>query len=411
MNKPHQYWIRNSFINLLIVATIGVLLRYKIAFPLPFVDQKFLLHGHSHFAFSGWISQTIMLLIIYAVSKQLSEEIIKRYRLVLWVNLITAYGMLISFPIQGYGFISISFSTISILNSYLFNIKIWKDINKLQTPLVSSRWFKAALLFNFISSIGAFTLAFLMATSNASQINYLLSVYGFLHFSYNGWFFFACMGLIVAELELIKAYTKKLSIVFWLFSMACVPAYLLSALWLKLPVILYILVLLAVLAQLIGCYIFLTILIDKRNQIVKKYSKQVRLLMLLSAIAFSIKILLQTASTIPSLSQISFGFRPIVIGYLHLMLLGVISLFLIAYILSKHIISINSYFTIGLYVFIVGIITNELLLMWQGIKSINYIGIANISEYLFIAAFIMFTGLLLLNYGIIKEKMKIKNTK
>jgi hypothetical protein len=169
--------------------------------------------------------------------------------------------------------------------------------------------------------------------------------------------------------------------------------------------------LLAVLAQLIGCYIFLTILIDKRNHIVKKYSKQVRLLMLLSAIAFSIKILLQTASTIPSLSQISFGFRPIVIGYLHLMLLGVISLFLIAYILSKHIISINSYFTIGLYVFIVGIITNELLLMWQGIKSINYIGIANISEYLFIAAFIMFTGLLLLNYGIIKEKVKIKNTK
>jgi len=278
-------------------------------------------------------------------------------------------------------------------------------------PLKSSLWFKSALLFNFIASIGAFALAFLMATSNANQTSYLLSVYGFLHFSYNGWFFFACMGLIVAELELIKAYTKKLSIVFWLFSMACVPAYLLSALWLKLPVLLYILVVLAVLAQLIGWYLFLTILLDKQNHILKNYSKQVRFLMVLSAIAFSIKIVLQTVSTIPSLSQISFGFRPIVIGYLHLMLLGVISLFLIAYILSKKIIAINSCFTIGLYVFIIGIIANEILLMWQGIKSMNYDGIANIAEYLFIAAFIMFSGLLLLNYGIIKENMKIKNTK
>ena len=411
MNKSLQYWIRKTFFNLLIVSVLGVVLRYKIAFPLTFIDQKYLLHGHSHFAFTGWVSQTIMLLMIYAVSKKMNKQIINQYQGVLWINLITAYGMLISFPIQGYGLVSISFSTLSILNSYVFSIKIWKDINKMEAPLISNLWFKAALLFNFVSSIGAFTLAFLMASNNANQTSYLLSVYGFLHFSYNGWFFFGCMGLLVTELELIKSYIKKLNIIFWLFSIACIPAYLLSALWLKLPVSLYVLVLLAALAQLIGWILLLRIILDKKNSIIKRFSKNVRFIMALSAIALSIKIVLQTLSTIPSLSQISFGFRPIVIGYLHLMLLGVISLFLIAYVASNQMISFNRKFILGLYVFVIGIITNELLLMWQGIKSMNYIGIPNISEYLFVAALIMFSGMLLLNYGIIKEKAEIKNTK
>ncbi len=57
--NPEQKWIKICFINLLIVALLGVTLRYKIAFSLPFVDQKHLLHGHSHFAFAGWITQII----------------------------------------------------------------------------------------------------------------------------------------------------------------------------------------------------------------------------------------------------------------------------------------------------------------------------------------------------------------
>lgn len=410
MNRSVQCWIRNSFINLLIVATLGVVLRYKIAFPLPFVDQKHLLHGHSHFAFAGWITQTLMILLLYGISKKINEDLFKSYRTILWINLMSAYGMLIAFPLQGYGLISISFSTLSIFNSYVFSIRLWKDMNKIKLQPTSFFWFKAALVFNFISSIGAFSLAYLMATIKANQTSYLLSVYGYLHFQYNGWFFFVCMGLFVSKIETWMDYTKNMNLVFWLFSLACIPAYLLSALWIKLPLILYALVVLAAFAQLAGLVIFLRLILNKTKHKLIAFPKTALVLLSLSAIALGIKIILQTVSIIPALSQISFGFRPIVIGYLHLMLLGVISLFIIGFVLGNNLITINRNVSIGLFVFVAGIIINELLLMWQGIKSISYVGIPNMNLYLLAAALVMLFGLLLLNYGIINKKEEIKTT-
>ena len=98
-----QRWIKICLFNLLIVATIGVLLRYKIAFSLPFIDQKHLLHGHSHFAFAGWITQALMVLLVAYLAKQQGENIFKKYRFILNANLFTAFGMLVTFPFQGYG--------------------------------------------------------------------------------------------------------------------------------------------------------------------------------------------------------------------------------------------------------------------------------------------------------------------
>ena len=106
-----QKWIRICFLNLLIVALLGVALRYKIAFSLPIINQKHLLHGHSHFAFSGWITQILMVLMIHQFSQKSKQDYFKKFNYLLWGNLITAYGMLISFPLQGYGLFSISFST------------------------------------------------------------------------------------------------------------------------------------------------------------------------------------------------------------------------------------------------------------------------------------------------------------
>ena len=44
-------WFRIAVFNLLLA--FGVLLRYKIAYSLPFMQQKHMLHAHSHFAFTG----------------------------------------------------------------------------------------------------------------------------------------------------------------------------------------------------------------------------------------------------------------------------------------------------------------------------------------------------------------------
>ncbi len=408
MNKLAHFWIKLSFLNILIVSAIGVILRYKIAFPLTFIDQKNLLHGHSHFAFFGWISQTLMILLLTEVSKYFNNDIIKRYQVLLWINFISAYGMLISFSIQGYGLFSICFSTFSILNSYVFGIRFWKDLNRTKYKHNSFKWYKAAIIFNVISSFGAFILAYLMATANANQTSYLLSIYSYLHFQYNGWFFFICMGLLVSGIEKIIETPNKLNINFWMFSLSCVPLYLLSILWIKLSIIFYTIVIIAVITQLFAWIWFTKTIYIKYIYADAKNSKIASMLFALSAIALSIKILLQTFSLIPTLSQLAFGFRPIVIGYLHLMLLGFTSIFMFGYILRNKIVNIKIYARNGIFIFVTGIIINEFLLLWQGINSINYLVTPNINIYLFAASIIMFLGLLLLNFGIIKKSKIIK---
>ena len=359
MNNVPGRWLTISFFNLLLVATLGVILRYKIAFYLPFVEQKYVLHSHSHFAFSGWITQTLMVLLVHHISLQNGEEVFKKYRWLLYANLITAYGMLISFIIEGYAFFSISFSTLSILVSYLFAVYYWKDLNRLKESKLSRYWFKAALVFSVISSIGAFGLAYMMANKLTLQSWYLASIYFFLHFQYNGWFFFAGMGLLVSKIENINSAVKNLKISFLFFCFACVPAYFLSVLWLSLPRIIDFIIITAVIAQLAGWAMMVKIFIKNKIVLSEQFSKYGVILLQLSAIAFSIKIFLQSGSLYPTLSRLSYGFRPIIIGYLHLVLLAVTSIFIIGYIVSFTLVPVTKSFFRGIFIFVAGIIINE----------------------------------------------------
>ncbi len=393
MNNFLHRWLTISFFNLLLVASLGVIMRYKIAFYLPFVQQKYVLHSHSHFAFAGWITQTLMVLLVHYLSLKNGEQILKKYRWLLYANLITAYGMLVSFIIQGYALFSISFSTLSIFVSYFFAVYYWKDLNKINEKKVSHCWFKAGLLFSVISSIGAFGLAYMMANKIAHQNWYLASIYFFLHFQYNGWFFFAGMGLLVSKLEKIKTAVKNLETAFLLFCFACVPAYFLSALWLPFPRIIYWIIIAAVIAQLTGWALMVKVFIKNKNFISQQFLKYGKVLLLLSAIAFSIKLLLQSGSIHPALSQLSYGFRPIIIGYLHLVLLAVTSIFIIGYIVSFELVPVSKKLLTGIFIFVAGIIINEILLMMQGVAALSYNSIPGIDILLLIAAFILFTGI------------------
>ncbi len=397
MNSSFRSWLRISFLNLLIVAFLGVILRYKIAFSLPFIDQKNLHHGHSHFAFFGWITQLLMVLMVYFLQGPSGGTAFKRYRWLLYANLLTAYGMLISFTIQGYGIWSIGFSTISALVSYVFAFMFWHDLDGLKNKKISHLWFRAALVFSVLSSLGAYAEAYMMANKIIHQNWYLAAEYYFLHFQYNGWFFFAGMGLLVSWLEKISGTVKKLRLVFWLFGLACVPAYFLSALWMPIPAIVYWLVVGAAIAQVAG-WIQLVQLILKNGAFIKTtFCRKGRWLLLLSAIALTAKLLLQLGSTHPALSQLAFGFRPIVIGYLHLVLLGVFTIFLVGYIISLQLVPVGKYFGTGVILFVSGIIINEVLLMLQGVTGMSYTIVPYMDELLLLAAVIMFSGIAVMN--------------
>jgi hypothetical protein len=398
-NNAAQKWIRIALINLFIVALLGVIMRYKIAYSFPFIDQKNFLHAHSHFAFAGWITQALMTLMVAFLAKRSPGDIFKKYRGLLWGNLISAYGMLLSFAWEGYGIVSITFSTLSIFISYAFTFIFWKDLNK-ETKNISHYWFKAALVFNVISSFGAFFLSYLMANNISHPNWYLASIYFYLHFQYNGWFFFACMGLLNEHLSNCGIAFSIQRKSFWLFAMACIPAYFLSALWLSIPAWVYVIVVLAAIAQLFGWQILLKNIIRKKSVFFEGMTVQNGWIFILSGIALSVKLLLQAGSTIPSLSKMAFGFRPVVIGYLHLVLLGVITLFIIGYAKLKNFIATNPIGNWGIVIFIAGIILNELLLMIQGTSYMNFINVPFINQLLLAAAICMFSGLVLLVFGL-----------
>lgn len=171
-----SYWIKFSLINLIIIASLGVLMRYKIGFDFPYLTQKNILHAHSHFAFSGWITHSIYLLIIYFTLNKINTPHFKQYKIFLITNLVCSYGMLLSFFFTGYSFISITLSTITILNSCFLTYYLFKDFKKIEEYHPSISWFKAAMWFNIISSIGTFYLAYMMASRNFNEHWYLASV-------------------------------------------------------------------------------------------------------------------------------------------------------------------------------------------------------------------------------------------
>lgn len=406
-NRFLQKWIRIAFINLLIVALLGVIMRYKIAYYLPFIEQKNFLHAHSHFAFSGWVTQILMVLMWGFLCNYLPADSLKIYKWLIITNLLSAYGMLFSFPWEGYGIISILFSTISILVSYLFAVIFWVDLNKIKIKTISKHWFKAALLFSVLSSLGVFFLSYMMANKIQHPNWFLVSTYYFLHFQYNGWFFFACMGLLSEQLKSVITFSIQKK-VFWLFALACIPAYFLSALWLPIPAWVYIVVVLAAAAQLLGWILILKTIVHNKLVVFQILPGKTKWLFILPAIALSIKLLLQLVSTIPFLSRLAFGFRPVVIGYLHLMFLGVITLFIIGYCKANQFIIARRIGNTGITIFVSGIILNEFFLMIQGLSYMNYISVPWINELLLGTAVCMFTGILFLNLGLLKV---VKNEK
>ena len=398
-----KFWLKISLLNLCIVAALGVLMRYKIGFEFPYLDQKHLQHSHSHFAFAGWLGHTLMVLMVYFLQTKIVDFKSNKYKAIIIANLICSYGMLVSFIIEGYGLVSIVLSTASILVSYVFGYRFIKDLKLLDDDLLAKSWFKAALFFNIISSLGTFYLAYIMASKNFAQDFYLASIYYYLHFQYNGWFFFACMGLAFGFLNLRKSEHSFYETSFKLFAAACVPAYFLSTLWLDLPIWLYVITVIAAIIQVLAWFKFLAVLLKTRRNALENYSPLLRYILLFVSFALSIKLLLQLGSTIPFVSDLAFGFRPIVIAYLHLILLAIITLFILFYIYANHLIFISREIKYSILLFSIGVLLNEIVLAIQGLASLSYTTIPYVNEILFGIAILLFIGIGFVSYFSIND--------
>lgn len=236
---------------------IGLLLRWQTYRPTG-IDYTYWLHAHSHVMFLGWIFNQKMVGLIWRfipVDKQGS------YKRLLWgINIMVA-GMLIAFPLQGYGHYSISISTVHTVLVVLVIIRFFRDTSPQQhlLPVWAAR---ISLIFFVIAAVGPFAVGALKANGLGQSDYYYLAVYYYLHFQYNGVFLFGVCALILECLASKAihpepaALRRSLRILF----IAAFPAYVLSALWTKPGLIFNTIGFFSASMQVMACYYLLTAL-------------------------------------------------------------------------------------------------------------------------------------------------------
>ncbi|MBY0478693.1 MAG: hypothetical protein K2Q24_13685 [Chitinophagaceae bacterium] len=393
-----QKWSLVAIINFTVLAAVGVILRYKILFPLPFFDQKHLLHAHSHFAFAGWVSLVLFIGIIHLI--QPTEKQKKQLNMILHLQLWSSYGMLFTFPLMGYAAPSIAFSTISILVSFVFAFVVFKLMANSRHLTNEKKWLYAALCWNMLSSLGTFTLAYLMMQKSVQQDFYFGAIYFYLHFQYNGWFLFAIAFLFTASIKqwLTPALQQQVKRGFFLLIITAVPALFLSMMWMRLPRWMLLAADAAALIQLVAAGFLIKMILQIRKQL--QLPTQVKWLWLIACAAFVLKIILQAFSAIPELNTYAFGIRAIVIAFLHLVLLLFVSFFLLGFLIQHQLITVEKKQSkTGLWLFACAAISNEVLLMLQGIAAMQSTNIPYNGYLLLAVAVAMFGGLLLLCIG------------
>lgn len=398
-------WIKISIFNFTLLALVGCVLRYKIAFALPFIDQKHLLHAHSHFAFGGWVSQILMCLLLFALDKDTLEWNIKikKFEKIFLLNLITAYGMLISFAIQGYALYSIFFSTLSILTSYWFAYNVFPIIRESKVHAITKKYFYAALFFNVISSVGPFSLAFMMVRHSINQDYLLAAVFYYLHFQYNGWFMFVILGTLnqkIAEKNADFEFKKTFNVL----SVAAVMTLFLSVPWVNKQNTLGMVLFAIGIVQLMAFISILKKVLKEKSPSLVFAKKTPIPLVQVFASALLLKGLLQIVILVPSLEQYAFGLRPVIVAYLHLVLIGIVSFYILHFLIEEKILTVNKAVNQGILLFLCGFILNEVLLMLQGVSWLNNVGLPLTNEALFLAALIMFSGLLAVTSSFLKKK-------
>lgn len=388
-----SFWLKFSVFNFLIVALLGVTMRYKILYSMPFLDQKHLQEAHSHFAFYGWITNVIYVLILNYMHKINAQIDLKKYEKLIVVNLIASFTMLGAFLYGGYFWASIAGSTVALLCSFVFFFFFVRDAKKIQD--FSKLWFLAGLFFAVISSVGVFNLGYMMMSKTATQDLYLASEYYYLHFQYNGFFIFSCIGFLLFSMKQAGSgiSEKQNKLIFWLLFIGCVIGYGLSVLWMKMPLSIFAVIVVATIMQTIGAVLLFVFIKKNWTNLVLKWSPMHRFVLLYAGFAFAVKIALQLGSTIPALNQFAFGFRNVVIAYLHLVLLMCIATFLVNQILATHYFSITNKLLMGFKLLLLGIFLNELILGLMGVFSIKYISIPFANEMLLGVSLLMFASI------------------
>ncbi len=363
-------WVIISLSNFLISGIIGFILRISQLYDFNFPYSHFL-HAHSHVAILGWL-YLIFFSLIYSHFIPEKKENFLVYNRLFWITQISVTGMLISFPIQGYGAFSIAFSTLHIFCSYYFCWITWKRISAYSTYDIL--FLKTALLFMLLSTLGVWALGFIIPTAGKNSPLYSIAIQFFLHFQINGWFLFSLFSILLKRITSFSA--KK---VLWFYRLSVLSVILTIALpvsWYFPLWDLHLINDLGILIQLIVLFLFLKYIHPQLRETFKNKTLTNYLFWIFTFL-YSLKILFQLFLLFPEFAENSHSIRNFTIGFIHLIVLGIYSTLLFGFIAEKN--SKNILIRSGIGLFVSIFIISESLLFLQGIFI--YWGLGKIPAY------------------------------
>ena len=349
----------NALAYFLFAALLGVLLRL---FPISNINAtyKFIVHTHSHIALLGWVYVSLTTIIFYLFIKEKAK---KKYCKIFITTQITILGMLFSFPFTGYALLSIIFSTLFLFCSYAFYI-FFKKNNNLEKRNYSYKFINTSLVFMIISSLGPWALGYIMNTLGNTSHWYKNAIYFYLHFQYNGWFLFCLLGIFFHffEKRLNLIINKKaLSAFYKLMLYSCILTLFLSFLWIKPSKAIYILASVGVFYQIFALKKLNDIILEVKHQLKRELTiyKALKIIYVL----FIIKILMQSLTAIPYFADLAFRITDFVIGYLHLIFLGLTSISIFFLLHQYKLLIVSKKWTI---LYLVGFTCSEILIFYKG---------------------------------------------
>ena len=370
-------------------ALVGLVLRLSFVTSVNW-NFKNLLHTHSHVALLGWVYTAISTLFYYLFLTNAGVE--KKFTQLFYLTQISILGMLFSFPFQGYAIFSIIFSTLFLFASYRFTFLFLKftPIEIRQKPsFILAKW---SLYFLVFSSLGPWTLGAIMKTLGSTSVWYHNAIYFYLHFLYNGFFTLALLALFFFLLEkhgFAMADDKFKSLTKWLIS-SIILTFFLSVLWSVPPQIFYSLATIGAIVQLVTFLELSRFLKQIWPEFKTKLTPLSKRLLLFVGFILATKIAMQTASAFPEIAEFASHSKSLIVGYLHLVFLGIITLFIFAFLHQLQIIKLNK---IALWVYLFGFIISEFILFYQGLYfEIGLPAINNHPTLLLAASSFMFLG-------------------
>jgi hypothetical protein len=312
--------------------------------------------------FLGWIFNLLVTAYLFNYSLWMKS----RYRVLYWLIQGLLVGMLISFPMQGYGVISIGLSVLHTFCIWFFTVLFFKDVHNSKSS--HSIWCaRVSLLLFALASIGPFLLGVLKANGLGNSPWYYNVVYYYLHFQYNGVFIFGALSLWFnwIERKQIKINSSLAYRSYTLLLVSLFPSYLLSVLWSRPPIIFNVIGLAGAGIQITAFFYFVRLL----SRLDVKTSRYAGVLMRLAIVCFGLKCILQLVSAHPVVAQMALEVRPFLIAYLHLVVIGTVSLFLLAWCIEMKIFTLHS--PLAVLFVLTGFFGTELLMIVSGVISMD----------------------------------------